>query len=344
MTDRSDEEIIISCRQKGCTHEGLTLFITHFNELIDKTIVDALGSPKASKSSVPSKSTKKSKSRKLMKSRRFYPDADIVRDIGLEIVEKLTCPTVFNKIINADKPAGYLVTIIQNHIADWIRREKSNRHATRICAEQNLHSLSDPVYIERDEASNLTLEDVCPDPRTKIRQVEQEADEGERNRQKAESVWKYIDNLSDSHRLIMLSLLMEFRPFSSETIDEIARRRQVTADIVQKDIDVIKNDLARRRKEREEAEGKAIQLFAEILLLRKRLYAMTHDPKTDKNAIHKIQKKIEKKQAARRRHLKDMETAFRTPSKQIVGLLGLPENQAKTINTLFKRIREALRE
>ena len=86
-------------------------------------------------------------------------DRDIIRDIYIEIVEKLYCENAIKNLIEPDAVVSWLETISKNKTLDWLQKYYSQKNMPKRQSEFSSMSFDTPI----DEQGNLTIQDIMED-------------------------------------------------------------------------------------------------------------------------------------------------------------------------------------
>lgn len=305
-SDLSDLELIKHCLKSDNKKQVWETFFKRFNTFIDRRIC------------------------KTLHTSGIAIDADVVGDIRLGIVEKLYKEKILIKAEDIINFKAWLGKVVRNHTLDWIRARQQLGRSYQEMVEKETVSLSDPV----SGHENFFIEDTISD---------QSHDQAGLSNE-LEDVFEEIEKLGGKYRLALKIAIMFYDPLSDATIQKIAQIKGLPIEKIKEDVEKISKDLIRRHSKALRDHNRAFILWAFIKRLNARLYVLEQDPVRNHSKIIKALKKeiaakIQRMNTLRSRH----QRLIRPSSKQIAGLIGIPEEKSTTINILLFRAREMLK-
>lgn len=307
----TDAELIRRC-QSGSGHPPpWDLFFKRFLYHIDKRIIKSLlslGAPN---------------------------NPDLVYSIRAGIEERLFRDRILDKLDNVANFKSWMGRVVQNHVVDWARQTSRFRDAAERLDKGNTGSLSDPV----SPNDNRPMEEVLGDENEAL--GNENLNQSELQAQVA-SVLKSMEDLADRYRYVIRASIMFYDPLSADDLEMIAGHREVSANQVREEADLLMKDMQRRHEKAAREKITAFNLHAQILRLESRLNELRRDPQADPKQKEHLKREIGKKSERRKRLLDKNLRPIRPATRQLASFLGIPEANVATINTLLHRARKML--
>lgn len=308
----TDEELIRCCVQNSASNLYWGEFYRRFNKLIDKKII------------------------KTLLKFEVICTIDIADELSFSVMEKIHGKQFQKKAVNHPNFPALLNDAILNVVRDWNRKRKRKKNAVRYAIETTMTSL-DNVLEQGD--GDIRLGETIADPKTNP----QYQSYLEILREESEHLFQVAGRLPAIQRLVFRASMMFYKELSDDDIQEVADKRSVKPEEIEKEIDAIMDELVKKNEHYEHQQNMVAIKSAFLVRLGHQLYELEKNPNTSIGKLNEVKKEITDK-------TKQLENLKRRAQKvevypsaaQVAHLLGMPEATQNNLGVWLSRAKEAL--
>jgi len=281
----SDSDIIARCI-KG-EQSAWSLFINQYNRHIDQQII------------------------RIFHFHSYPPTEEDFLKVKDDVIDIIRMPAKLESITNRNDIRAWLSTVSRNKTHDYVRRKKSIRVAFDEETNKKMVSLQDPL----GSAGNHTLEDVIS---------HNEDVEDRPVHEMAGKVLRMLEGMDEKYRVPMkFYLIFHDYLLSSDEINNIARIRGVSPEVVKKQINQLIDRLLKKHEKSIRKEGKIIILTSYINRLKSRLHYLNQYPQDHQQKILEIEENLRKKETQLGKLIAKKSSPVVPSSKEIGAILGV---------------------